>query len=433
MNAESGHATPPRHVVWGGAAKDARSGRTRCDALASLGFAALLAICAPALAATAPTLGTASSYAVLGGAAVTNVPAAGTVIKGDLGVSPGLAISGFPPGIVVAPGTIHAGDAAAQSAQTDLTAAYIAIGSGSQPCPPGNDLTGQDLGGKSLLPGVYCFSTSAQLTGALTLNGTSTDVWIFQIGSTLTTATGSSVVFTGGANACGVFWQVGTSATIGTTTSFNGTILALSSITLDHGANIVSGRALARNGAVTLDDNTIDATVCAAVPPGGVGAVAVFGPAATIAGGVSTKTITLSNAGADAATITSFTDNLPNGLVIASVPNAGNTCGGALSAPAGASTVTMTGGAIPAAAGGVPGACAITVNVTAATPGNYANALPPGALATSAGDNLETSTAILRVGPAATEIPTLAEWATIALMLLLAVTGFRAMRGRRLG
>jgi uncharacterized repeat protein (TIGR01451 family) len=403
--------------------------------VASAGFVALLLLAptdAALAVAIAPTLGTAGSYAVLGGSAVTNVPAAGTIVNGNLGVWPNLAISGFPPGIVVPPGTIHAGDAAAQSAQTDVTAAFIAIGSASQPCPPGNDLTGQDLGGKSLAPGVYCFSTSAQLTGALTLNGTATDVWIFQIGSTLTTATGSSVVFTGGANACNVFWQVGTSATIGTTTSFNGTILALSSITLDHGANIVSGRALARNAAVTLDDNTIDATVCSGVAPGGVGAAAVFGPAATVAGGVSRKTITLSNAGDSAATITSFTDNLPIGLAVATPPSAGSTCGGALSAPAGAATVTMAGGTIPAAAGGIPGVCTITVNVTAATPGSYANALPAGALVTSAGNNVAGATAVLSVGPvAATDVPTLTQWTTIALMLLLAVAGLIAT-GRRI-
>src|SRR5204862_6208358 len=142
-------------------------------------------------------------------------------VKGNLGVWPSLAISGFPPGIVVPPGTIHAGDAAAQSAQTDVTAAFVAIGSGSQPCPPGNDLTGQDLGGKSLTPGVYCFSTSAQLTGALTLNaqGNAGATFVFKTGSTLTTASGSRVDVINGGNPCLVAWQIGSSATLGTTTS----------------------------------------------------------------------------------------------------------------------------------------------------------------------------------------------------------------------
>jgi hypothetical protein len=402
--------------------------------LASVGLGTLLLLAQTDMAratAIAPTLVAAKSFAVLGGSTVTNVPAAGTVINGDLGVAPGLAITGFPPGIVVPPGTIHAGDAAAQSAQSDVTAAFISIGGGSQPCPGGNDLTGQDLGGKSLAPGVYCFSTSAQLTGTLTLNGTSADVWIFQIGSTLATASGSSVVFTGGASACNVFWQIGTSATLGTTTSFNGNILALSSITLDHGANIVSGRALARNGAVTLDDNNVDATACSGVTPGGVGASAVFGPATIAAGGASTKTISLSNANASAAAITTFTDSLPNGLVIATPSGAGNTCGGALSAPAGGSVISMTGGTIPAAVGGVAGVCAITVNVTAVIPGNYINTLAAGALVTGGGNNATASSATLRVGAATTAaIPTLTQWAIVALTLFLGLAGVTAMRRR---
>ncbi len=353
------------------------------------------------LLATAPVLGAAKSFAVLGGSTVTNVPAAGTVIVGDLGVAPGLAITGFPPGIVVPPGTIHAGDAVAQSAQSDVTTVYNNLAG--QACT--SNLTGQDLGGKTPTPGVYCFSTSAQLTGALTLTGTSTDVWIFQIGSTLTTASSASVVLGGTANACNVFWQVGTSATLGSNTAFKGNILALSSITLNHGANIGSGRALARNGAVTLDDNTVDASACADVTPGGVGATSIFSSATIVAGGVSTKTISLTNANASAATITSFTDNLPSGVVIATPANASNTCGGTLSAPTGGSQVMMTGGTIPAA-GSIPGTCTITVNVTGATPGSYTNTLPAGALrVTLPGPTPQSNTgstgAVLRVSAAA--------------------------------
>ena len=137
-------------------------------------------------------------------------------------------------------------------------------------------MTGTDLGGLTLTPGVYCFSTSAQLTGPLTLNalGDPNAVWVFRIGSTLTTASGSSVVFSGGVgNACAVQWRVGSSATLGTTTSFVGNILAQASITLNNGASLV-GRALARTGAVTLDANNVAAfTACGAgsgaggVPP----------------------------------------------------------------------------------------------------------------------------------------------------------------------
>jgi type VI secretion system secreted protein VgrG len=197
-------------------------------------------------------LGTADPFAVLAGSTVTNTGA--TTVHGNLGVSPGTAITGFPPGIVSG-GTIHAADAVAMQAQSDLTTAYgVAAGAA---C--GNVLTGQDLGGLTLTAGVYCFASSAQLTGTLTLNaqGNASAVFIFQIGSTLTTASSSSVVFTNGGEGDSVFWQVGSSATLGATTNFAGNILALTSITLDTGAKIGCGRALARNGAVTMDTNTV--------------------------------------------------------------------------------------------------------------------------------------------------------------------------------
>jgi len=156
---------------------------------------------------------------------------------------------------MVTGGMIHSADALAMQAQTDLVTAFnFAAG---QPC--GTDLTGKNLGGLNLTPGVYCFASSAQLTGTLTLNalGDPNAVFLFQIGSTLTTANGSSVVFTNGGQGDSVFYQVGSSATLGTTTAFQGNILALTSITLNTGASIGCGRALARNGAVTLDTNSI--------------------------------------------------------------------------------------------------------------------------------------------------------------------------------
>ena len=160
-------------------------------------------------------------------------------------------------------GTIHAADAAALAAQNAVTTAYNSLAS--QACT--QDLTGQDLGGKTLTAGVYCFSSSAQLTGTLTLNaqGNASAVFIFKMGSTLTTASGSSVVLINGGSPCNVFWQVGSSATLGTTTSFAGNILALASITVTTGAS-VTGRALALNGAVTLDTNAVSATSRAAPP-----------------------------------------------------------------------------------------------------------------------------------------------------------------------
>ncbi|TAK24405.1 MAG: DUF3494 domain-containing protein [Chloroflexota bacterium] len=209
---------------------------------------------------TAPSLGTAASFAVLGGSTVTNTGS--SVVTGDLGLSPGTSVTGFPPGSVVS-GTIHAADALASQAQDAVTTAYNSLGS--QACT--SDLTGQNLGGLTLTPGVYCFSSSAQLTGALTLNaqGNAAAVFIFKIGSTLTTASGSSVLITNSGSSCNVFWQVGSSATLGTTTAFQGNILAVTSITLNNGANVI-GRTLARGGAVTMDTNTISAAACG-VPP----------------------------------------------------------------------------------------------------------------------------------------------------------------------
>jgi Ice-binding-like/PEP-CTERM motif len=213
----------------------------------------LLTLSAFANSVSSVNLGTAGSFAVLAGSTVTNTGS--SVISGNVGLWPGAAVTGFfPPGIVIK-GTIHAGDAVAQMAQSDLTKAYNAAMGQS----PTATLTGKDLGGMTLTPGVYFFKTSAQLTGKLTLNnlGNPNAVFVFQIGSTLTTASSSSVVFSNSLTDSNVFWQVGSSATLGTKTSFEGNILALTSITLNTGASIGCGSALARNGAVTLDDNVV--------------------------------------------------------------------------------------------------------------------------------------------------------------------------------
>ena len=209
-------------------------------------------------------LGTAGNFAVLGGSTVTNTGA--TIISGgDVGVSPGTAITGFftvdaGPGIITAPFTTHTGaDAVAVQAHNDLITAYNAA----QVLPflPANNLSGQGLGGLTLLPGVYHFNTSASLAGTLTLNnmGDPNAEFVFQIATTLTTASNSSVVTINGGSGPGrsVFWQVGTSATLGTNTAFQGHILADQSITLTTGASILGGSALANNAAVTLDTNNI--------------------------------------------------------------------------------------------------------------------------------------------------------------------------------
>src|ERR1700674_3730934 len=203
----------------------------------------------PALAA--PSLGRARSFAVLGGSTVTNTGA--TRNTGDVGVSsPGVSITGFPPGTITG-GAQHVGDPAANGAQRDAQTAYAALAGKACNTP----LTGQDLGGKSLPPGVYCFTSSAPLTGQLVLDarGNPDGVWVFQIASTLTTATGSAVVMGKGGRAGNVFWQVGSAATLGTGTAFAGNILAYSSITMNTAASL-SGRALAR-AAVTMDNNNM--------------------------------------------------------------------------------------------------------------------------------------------------------------------------------
>lgn len=225
-----------------------------------LGAAFVLVVCGANGVWAQSSLGTAQSFAVLGGSAVTNTGA--SVITGDLGVHPGSAVTGFPPGVVT--GTIHAANATALQAKNDLVIQYDTLTLAA--CT--NNLTGQNLGSRTLTPGVYCFNTSAQLTGTLTLNaqGDPNATFVFKTGSTLTTASAASVLMINGGNPCGVAWRVGSSATLGTTTSFMGNLIALTSITLNTDANII-GRALARNGAVTLDSNNISFAPCGATPP----------------------------------------------------------------------------------------------------------------------------------------------------------------------
>lgn len=204
-------------------------------------------------------LGRADPFAVLGGQTVTNTGP--TVVNGDLGVSPGSAVTGFPPGVVN--GTIHAADTTAAGAQVDLTAAYIdaATRTPTGPLPAA-------IGGLTFTEGVYNAPAAVGLTGTVTLDaqGDPNAVFIFQIGSALTTASGSTVDLINGASPCNVFWQIGSSATLGTGSTFAGNILALTSITATTGVTI-NGRALARNGAVTLDTNLINRPTDCAVGP----------------------------------------------------------------------------------------------------------------------------------------------------------------------
>jgi uncharacterized repeat protein (TIGR01451 family) len=407
--------------------------------IAIVGVAAMLAGVSTASAQTAPSLGTAQSYAVLGGSTVTNTGP--SVVTGDLGLSPGGAITGFPPGQVIG-GTIHAADAAAASAQNSTTTAYNTLAG--QACPGGNNLTGQNLGGLTLTPGVYCFNSSAQLTGALTLNaqGNAAAVFVFQIGSALTTASASSVVMSNGGSACNVFWQVGSSATLGTTSSFAGNLIALSSVTATTSAS-VTGRILARNGAATLDTNAVNASAC-----GGATATPVPAPAPTpaptsctatapdlfivkrhttafVAGTNATYSIALFNQGIASTTAVTVVDTLPTGLTYVSATGVSWTC----SAVGQIVTCTTT-ASVPAAA---PFPNNITLTVT---PG--ANAVPSvtNTAAVSGGadcDLTNNSTAditLVTAAPPPIPVPTLPEWAFAALAVLLAGVGVVALRRR---
>jgi len=202
-----------------------------------------------------PGLGTAKSYAVLAGTTVTNTGP--SHISGNLGVSPGTAITGFPPGNV-ANGVKNSANASAAKAEADLTNAWVdSAGRGPATAVPA------DIGGKTLLPGVYHHASGLGLTGTVTLDAKNNPaaVFIFQAGSTLITASGSRVKLINGAQPCNVWWQVGSSATLGTDTTFVGTVMALTSVTVQT-RTTVDGRILARNGQVSLDSNVIGLPSC---------------------------------------------------------------------------------------------------------------------------------------------------------------------------
>src|ERR1700690_300846 len=253
---------PTTNEIAGVTGKGAmKSGPMKKFSLLLLGAALALCPAATAQQQTAVFLGSAGSYAVLAGTTVTNTGP--TIVNGNLGVWPGTAVTGFGPGRVN--GTEDAGDVAAQHAQASLNIAYSeAAGRKSV----GITQLAGDLTGRTLTPGLYKSTSTLSLAGTLTLHGSG--VYIFQIASGLTVGTGAKVVLSGGATSGNVFWQVGSSATLGTTADFKGTILALTSISLATGATL-DGRALAQHGAVTLDTNTVTLplqnTVVVILPP----------------------------------------------------------------------------------------------------------------------------------------------------------------------
>ncbi len=263
-----------------------------------------------ASAAQAPVgLGTADNFAILAGSGITNTGP--TTITGDVGTFPTPTETGF--GSVTLTGTNHAGDAVTQQAKADLVTAYDdAAGRG-----PATQVA-TDLAGQTLAPGVYnSASGTFSNSGTLTLDGQGqTDpVFVFQTSSTLITGSDSSVNLINGADACNVYWQVGSSATLGTTSTFRGTILALTSITVTTGATI-EGRALARNGAVTLDTNTITRASCFTPTTTTTTVTSSTNPSTTGQPVMFTATVTA----ADASTPTGSVEFFDNGTSLGTVP-----------------------------------------------------------------------------------------------------------------
>jgi len=348
----------------------------------------------PAGTATADTtidgpvnLGTATPYGVLGASTVTNTGP--SVIGGDLGLSPGTSITGFPPGIVL--GTTHPTDAVATQAQIDLTTAYNVAASLT---PTTTGLA--DLVGLSLTPGVYS-GQELSLSGDLTLAGTASSVWVFQAASTLVTGSASRIILTGGATACNVFWQVGSSATLGTSSQFTGTIMANQSITATTSATI-AGRLFADNGAVTLDSNVIT-TPTGCNPPGAVSTSPTITSGAPTATGVvgTPYSYTVTSSGTPTPTY-SITGSLPTGL--------------SLNATTGAITGTPT----------TPGTYTFTITadngVTPAVSASYSIVIAAVAAVTPGGGGGGGGAAVTRVSELANTGVDAAPLATLGALLL---------------
>jgi hypothetical protein len=229
-------------------------------AIAVFALSLMLGFTSFALAATTINLGSADNFAILGGSTITNTGT--SVINGDLGLNPGTSVTGFPPGVLN--GTQQVANATSLQAKNDLTTAFLSLASQSSATT-----IASELGGSTKTAGIYQSADGhLAITGTLTLDaqGDSNAIFIFHALSTLTTASGSNIILTNGAQACNVYWEVDSSATFGTNSTFKGNVLALTSITVTTGANI-EGRLLARNGAVTLDTNVVTKPNCSTPPP----------------------------------------------------------------------------------------------------------------------------------------------------------------------
>jgi len=378
--------------------------RSSIMALAGLGLVSTLTLGALSSASAATVidgpinLGTAATYGVLGSSTVTNTGP--TIVNGDLGLSPGTSITGFggaPNGIVN--GTVHATDAAATQAQSDTTTAYN-VAASLTPTTTGIS----ELSGLSLTPGVYTGGALAlSNNGALTLAGSANSVWVFQAASTLTIGSATRITITGGASACNVFWQVGSSATIGTAAQFQGTVLADQSITATTSATIV-GRLLARNAAVTLDTNTITAPTGCTPPAEPVVTVAPTitsgAPANPTAGTPYSHTITASGTPAPGYAVSSGT--LPAGLTLN--PTSGTISGTPLTPGSSTFGITASNGTAPDATVGYTVTTAPAVVVTP-TPTPTVTPIPT-PTTTPIPTPTPTTTATPTVTPTATPTPT---------------------------
>jgi type VI secretion system secreted protein VgrG len=319
----------PSHRIVASLAGAAKRPRRMAPWIGPLAVIAGVAVLFPGVthAATPVGLGTAESFAVLAGSGITNTGP--TTITGDVGSFPLLTQTGF--GSVTLNGTNHGGDAVTQQAKTDLTTAYNEAAASGPPTA-----VSAELGGLTLTPGVYSGATLG-ITGTLTLDtlGDPAAVFIFQTGSTLITASDSAVVVLDGGTACNVFWQVASSATLGTNSHLIGSILASTSITATTGAT-VEGRLLAQDGAVTLDTNTITAEVCApsttTTTPGATtttttpGATTTTTPAATttiapVAATTTTAEVTSTGGGSPTTTVLDLTTATAGGSTTTSTPN----------------------------------------------------------------------------------------------------------------
>lgn len=330
-------------------------------------------------------LGSASTFTVLGASTVTSTGP--SVINGNVGVSPGTAVTGFPPATVVG-GVLHVADGPAATAQSDLTAAYIDAAGRTVPA-----IVAGNLGGQTLTPGLYKSTSSLGITGVLTLDGqgSSNSVFIFQVASALTTATSSQVVLIGGARAANIFWQVGSSATLGTYSIFNGTIMAQASVSIATGAAL-NGRALARTGAVTLDSTTginPGPPVTGGSPP----TLTVSCPQGPALVGVAYNSLLAATGGTPPYTFSITPGSLPAGL------NLNVSTGAVTGTPTGSGgTSSFTSNALDSVAGTATNSCGIIV-ASAASQADVSITKTGSPTVVSGGANITYTIAVANAGP----------------------------------